>query len=213
MSRPLAIRLSLWLVLLCPHVLQSLTYHYGDGSYFTGSVDSMGRPSQGLLYTEKQTLRYNGTFKGGQFHGSGTWEGDGGHKYTGQFFYGKAHGKGVWTTAEGDIIDGQFKNHTVSGEAVWSWPGDGSRMEGVFKRGYAHGPGVLYFKDGSRFEGLFKKGYPNGPGRVLSANASLLWSGSFTNGAPEGEVEDDLQPLFDHFHKYPLRMKRSAVTD
>ena len=33
---------------------------------------------------------------------------------------------------------------------MWSWPGDGSRMEGSFKRGYAHGPGVLYFNDGTR---------------------------------------------------------------
>ena len=39
----------------------------------------------------------------------------------------------------------------VNGKAVWSWPGEGSHMEGSFKRGYAHGPGVLYFSDGSRY--------------------------------------------------------------
>ena len=36
---------------------RELTYQYGDGSYFRGSVDSMGRPSQGALFTEKQQLR------------------------------------------------------------------------------------------------------------------------------------------------------------
>ena len=71
-------------------------------------------------------------------------------------------------TDKGDRIEGHFQNHTVklrmtlsitivgsffqvNGRAVWSWPEEGSRMEGSFKRGFAHGPGVLYFSDGSRF--------------------------------------------------------------
>ena len=45
----------------------------------------------------------------------------------------------------------KMSNPQVNGKAVWSWPGEGSHMEGSFKRGYAHGPGVLYFSDGSRY--------------------------------------------------------------
>ena len=128
----------------------------------------------------------------------------------------------------------------MNGKAVWSWPGDGSRMEGSFKRGYAHGPGVLYFNDGTRssllgfhhsllglinnntnlesnilskrfprFEGSFKKGYPNGQGRVRLGNNTVVWEGTFTNGAPNDQVTEELQKLFSHFHTYPLRMKRS----
>ena len=126
----------------------------------------------------------------------------------------------------------------MNGKAVWSWPGDGSRMEGSFKRGYAHGPGILYFNDGTRsfflglshfllgltnnytkilnqyiifprFEGSFKKGYPNGQGRVRLGNNTVVWEGTFTNGAPDEEVTEELQKLFTHFHTYPLRMKRS----
>ena len=96
-------------------------------------------------------------------------------------------------------------------------------MEGSFKRGFAHGPGVLYFSDGSRFlvfldlylnsfhrfEGSFKKGYPNGQGTVKLGNNSVLWEGTFTNGAPDQQVGEHLQRLFTHFHTYPLRMKTS----
>merc|ERR1712212_396164 len=170
------------LVWLIP-VLQCLTYHYGDGTYFRGTVDSTGRPAQGELYTKDQQLRYNGSWRGGLFHGRGVWN-EGGHTYTGGFLYGKAAGEGVWVTEKGERIEGHFQNHTVNGKAVWSWPGEGSHMEGSFKRGYAHGPGVLYFSDGSRFEG------------------------SFTNGSPDEQVGEGLQRLFTHFHTYPLRMKR-----
>ena len=44
------------LVWLIP-VLHCLTYHYGDGTYFRGTVDSTGRPAEGELYTKDQQLR------------------------------------------------------------------------------------------------------------------------------------------------------------
>merc|ERR1712107_137786 len=95
-----------------------------------------GRPAQGELYTKDRQLRYNGTWRGGLFHGKGVWK-EAGHTYKGGFLYGKAAGEGVWETDKGERIEGQFQNHTVNGKAVWSWPGDVSRMEGSFKRGYA----------------------------------------------------------------------------
>ena len=39
-------------------VLHCLTYHYGDGSYFLGEVDTMGRPSEGALFNKNQQLRW-----------------------------------------------------------------------------------------------------------------------------------------------------------
>ena len=49
-------RVAWGLVWLIP-VLQCLTYHYGDGTYFRGTVDSTGRPAEGELYTKDQQLR------------------------------------------------------------------------------------------------------------------------------------------------------------
>ena len=35
----------------------------------------------------------------------------------------------------------------VSGNAVWHKPGIGVRLKGVFRRGHAHGPGVVTWDD------------------------------------------------------------------
>ena len=62
-----------------------LTYHYGDGSYFKGTVDSHGRPSQGEFYNEDGILTYNGSFVGGQYDGYGVMYGEDGAQYQGSF--------------------------------------------------------------------------------------------------------------------------------
>ena len=138
------------LVLLLPFhcVCSSLTYHYGDGSYFTGTVDGDGRPKEGVQYSREEYLRYNGSYEGGEYHGEGSWYGEGGESYQGQFRWGEASGRGVWTNGKtGERVEGQFENSMVSGEAVWYRPGLGVRLEGVFKRGYAHGPGVVIWNN------------------------------------------------------------------
>jgi len=184
-----------------------LTYFYGDGSYFQGSVDTSGRPKQGTLYNSDKEVVYSGTFKNGLFHGNGTWHGEHGHKYEGEFKFGSGNGLGTWTTDKGDVITGNFVNHTLNGAGVWRWPGGkGLRMEGNFKRGHAHGPGVMYFGDGTRFEGSFKKGYPDGQGKLInSINGTTFWTGKLRNGWPEGEISEREKALFYHFHTHPLR--------
>jgi len=186
----------------------SLTYFYGDGSYFVGDVDMSGRPEHGQLYNNHKVLQYNGSFSDGVYHGNGSWYGHNGHLYQGQFHNGQANGEGVWTTDKGEMIEGKFLNHSVNGRAVWSWPelGLGVRMEGEFKRGHAHGEGVMYYGDGTRFEGTFKKGYPHGEGKLVSGkNNSIIWSGSLNNGWPEGEISPRIKELFKHFHTHQLR--------
>ena len=51
------------LVMVIPvlQCLTSLTYHFGDGTYFRGTVDNTGRPAQGELYTKDQQLRWTVT--------------------------------------------------------------------------------------------------------------------------------------------------------
>lgn len=196
------------LVTILLSACSGLTYFYGDGSYFQGTVDMMGRPSEGALFNRDKGVKYNGTFKNGLYHGDGTWYGENGHKYEGEFKYGSGNGKGIWTTIKGEKISGNFVNHTVNGAAVWEWPqmGDRVRMEGLFKRGHAHGPGVMYYGDGTRFEGTFKKGYPNGLGKLIGHdNGTVLWSGSLVDGWPEGEITVREKELFSHFHTHPLR--------
>lgn len=201
----------------CYSLCSGLTYFYGDGSYFEGTVDMQGRPEEGQLYNSDKVIRYNGSFKDGLYHGNGSWYGERGHVYQGQFKYGKANGMGVWTTGGGERIEGQFLNHAVNGEAVWHWLGPNStqlRLEGMFKRGHAHGEGIMYYGDGTRFEGEFKKGYPNGQGKLVEgANNTVIWAGSLNNGWPEGEITERQKKLFEHFHTHPLRnVYRPSIT-
>ena len=86
-------------------------------------------------------------------------------------------------------------------ESFISVTGPGSRIRMLFLG--------LYLNSFHRFEGSFKKGYPNGQGTVKLGNNSVLWEGTFTNGAPDQQVGERLQRLFTHFHTYPLRMKTS----
>ena len=127
---------------------RSLTYHYGDGSYFTGAVDGEGRPREGVQYGREEYVQYNGSYVGGEYHGEGSWYGEGGESYQGHFRGGEPSGRGVWTNGKtGERVEGQFKNGTVSGEAVWYRPRLGVRLEGVFKRGHAHGEGEVIWDD------------------------------------------------------------------
>ena len=126
----------------------TLTYYYGDGSYFTGSVDGEGRPSDGVFYSSKNTMTYNGSYVSGLYHGNGSWYGEGGEEYHGQFRRGEASGRGVWTNGNtGERVEGEFENGTVNGEGVLYRAGERVRLEGVFKRGHAHGPATVYWGD------------------------------------------------------------------
>ena len=56
-------------------------------------------------------------------------------------------GDGVWLSpGETETIRGSWLNGTVSGPAVWQRE-DGVRLEGEFRRGHAHGPGLVTWRD------------------------------------------------------------------
>ena len=120
-----------------------LTYYYGDGSYFSGSVDEEGRPKEGSFYGKEGYLRYNGSFVRGHYHGEGTWYGERGETYRGQFHDGVMEGIGVLINpVKKERMEGHFSGGLVDGEAIWYRP-DEIKLEGVFRRGHAHGKGVV----------------------------------------------------------------------
>jgi hypothetical protein len=199
------------LIILITDTCHGLTYYYGNGSHYVGNVDELGRPSgDGLYYTKRGGLMYNGTFNDGLFEGQGTWFGNNGHHYEGDFSWGLGNGAGTWTTPKGDAITGNFRNHTLHGEAVWLFSPESPRLQrmvGHFRRGLAHGDGIVYFRDGSRLEVKFKKGYPHGAGVLYSQNGERMWEGLVWNGTPLGVVPDDILDLFTDFHLNPLRLR------
>lgn len=198
------------LIILLTDRCYGLTYYYGNGSHYVGNVDELGRPSgDGLYYTKRGGLMYNGTFDSGLFDGEGTWSNDG-HSYQGEFSLGLGNGAGTWITPKGDTITGNFRNHTLHGDAVWLFSSESPRLErmvGHFRRGLAHGDGTVFFRDGSRLEVKFKKGYPHGAGVLYSKDGSRVWEGLVWNGTPLGIVPDDISNLFTDFHLNPLRLR------
>jgi len=184
-----------------------IRYDYGDGSFYTGSVDSSGRPSgEGSYHNRTGDLTYWGNFSQGQWHGYGTWYGSNGDRYEGEFSHGKGSGHGTWYRANSDeMIVGQFRNHMVSGPATWYYGRDHSkRMEGNFRRNYAHGYGVFYLQTGRRYEGMFKKGYAHGQGKMIDKDGEVLFEGEFENGIPKDDVGYNV--IGDVINEFPVRL-------
>jgi len=188
-------------------VASCLTYHFGDGSFFVGTVDEGGRPKQGVLYRKKDQVHYNGSYEGGLYHGEGIWYGEGGESYRGQFRQGEASGLGLWSNEKsGETIEGQFANGSVSGEALWLRPAIGLRIKGIFRRGHAHGKGdVIWDDNGYRFSTHFKKGYPHGQAVLTQENNTELWTGQFINGVAKGPTVDEIDWIATLFKEHPFR--------
>ena len=200
----------------------TLTYYYGDGSYFAGTVDSDGRPQKGSFYRE-DFLIYYGNYEGGLYHGTGSWYGAGGESYQGQFRGGEASGRGVWTSeTTGERVWGQFERNMVSGRAFWYRPGLGVKLEGVFKVGFAHGPGVVSWDDTAyrsgmhrtflslqfycRFSSVFKKGRPHGKSTLYYPNNTIAWKGQLTDGAAMEDIDQEQHLNFLKEHPFRSRI-------
>lgn len=167
-----------------------IRYDYGDGSFYVGTVDNNGRPSgQGKYHNSSGHLTYRGNFSNGHWHGYGTWYGRKGDRYEGEFDHGQGNGKGTWYRANNEMIVGEFKNHTINGKATWYYgPDQSKRLEGNFRRGHAHGYGVMYLRNGAKYEGMFKKGYAHGHGKLVDQDEEILYEGAFKHGIPEHDV-------------------------
>ena len=74
---------ALTILLSTASLCSNITYHYGDGSYYIGTVGREGRPKEGVMYSKEGTRRYNGSYERGLYHGEGTWYGDRGNEYKG----------------------------------------------------------------------------------------------------------------------------------
>lgn len=185
---------------------KEIRYDYGDGSYYTGSVDTNGRPSgEGRYHNRTGHLTYIGNFSHGQWHGYGTWFGSNGDRYEGEFVRGRGSGRGTWYTANNEMIVGEFRDHTVSGQATWYYGlNKNKRMEGNFRRGHAHGHGVMYLKNGLRYEGMFKKGYAHGFGKMVDEDGEVLFEGRFENGIPKDDVGYNV--ISDVINEFPMRL-------
>lgn len=136
------------------------------------------------------SLRYEGTFRDGRRHGTGTLTSASGDRYAGPWDNGQ---RGTGTARiEGDdgtgrryVYEGAVVVGRSAGRGVETWD-DGERYEGEFLSDAKHGQGVLTLPSGTVYDGEFANGMQSGQGRFAFADGSS-YVGGFRDGRYEGD--------------------------
>ena len=102
-----------------------------QGRYTGGCVDGL---AHGRGRAEGAAL-YDGEFRAGSKHGTGTKIWPNGDRYEGGWDGDRKHGRGVYTWGpgkwEGERYEGEFSNDRRHGQGVYTWP-KGDRFVGTF---------------------------------------------------------------------------------
>lgn len=162
-----------------------------------------------------RTGTYTGEMKDGLPHGQGTFTSQnaegGAWTYTGEWDMGhwNGHGRSEWK--DGTYYEGEYRDDVYQGEGVLGNETD--RWEGTFQNGgilegkyfykdvllfegkfdpAANSPvnGRLYSTDGSVYEGEIdpETGEPNGQGKILEADGTVRFEGTFVQGKAEVKI-------------------------
>lgn len=176
--------------------------YYPDGSRFEGLWNE-GRKQKGRMITSKgevyngdwdndclqgsgsylsPDVSYEGEWKHGQFHGTGTLNYANESKYTGSFKEGKRQGKGIWTSSTGEDYQGHFENNEMHGEGIYKCKS--YEYKGTFEHGVMKGQGTILFNDGRVFNGELTDEL-EGEG-ILMYPSGDEYQGTISKGEPEG---------------------------
>ena len=117
------------------------------------------QPSRCKVLDPELQAEYRGGCRGGLAHGKGTAAGIA--IYEGEFRRGVKHGTGTKTWTWGDRYEGGFKDDRKHGHGVYTWgagtPWAGERYEGEFKDDHRDGLGLYTWPNGDRFDGPWVK--------------------------------------------------------
>src|SRR6056300_1347735 len=100
-------------------IAEDTIINFEDGSSYKGGVVDGVMEGRGVFLSSERTnntiLKYEGDFKDGKFHGTGTLEFNNGDLYNGGFALGLMHGKGTLKYQNGSIYEGLFLNGKKDG--------------------------------------------------------------------------------------------------
>ncbi|MBL0143595.1 MAG: caspase family protein [Betaproteobacteria bacterium] len=156
---------------------------FADGSVYVGAMRGILLHGKGQ-YTSK-AFKYEGEFKDGLKHGTGSYAWDNGDRYVGEFAEDRPNGKGKYQFSNGDTYEGEVKAGVVSGRGTYI-TSTGDRIEGSFVDGRANGAGTYRFASGDRYEGQMSAGALQGKGRYVSKNGDRI-EAEFINGKAQGK--------------------------
>lgn len=162
-----------------------------------------------------RTGTYTGEMKDGLPHGQGTFtsqnEEGGAWTYTGKWDMGHWNGKGRSEWEDGTYYEGEYQNDVAEGQGVQGT--ETERYEGTFRNGVI-AEGKYYYKDVLLFEGEFdpatsspvngrlynmdgriyegeidpETGEPHGQGKILEADGTVSFEGTFVQGEAQVKV-------------------------
>ncbi len=110
------------------------TINYKNGEKYIGETKNNKPEGKGKLHSNPSPLAYiiyDGQFKNGKYHGSGTWRDMKGQKYSGQFKNGEFDGKGKWTDMFDTVSLCEFKNGETISEKIIKKGKPPSRTGGI----------------------------------------------------------------------------------
>jgi len=126
---------------------------------------------------------YEGSWKNGQIHGTGTYTLFG-SVYTGQWENGLKSGKGTLCFTNGDVYTGEWENDKQNGYGVLTFC-DGSKYDGEWKDATKHGQGVFTFANSDTYCGTWKEDQFHGQGKLVLSNGTT-YEGYFEYGLFNG---------------------------
>jgi len=129
---------------------------------------------------------YEGTFRGGLQHGTGSYRLPNGYEYTGDWVDGEIKGQGVARFPNGSVYEGHFEKGKPEGRGriVFS---DGGIYEGDWTNGVINGQGIAVYANGVRYEGGFKNAQHDGKG-VMQSPGGYEYNGDWVDGEKQGAV-------------------------
>ncbi|RBP84036.1 hypothetical protein DFO70_1662 [Cytobacillus firmus] len=154
-------------------------------------------------YFRQQSLRYEGTFNNGKYHGQGKFLVDDELVYEGDFYEGRIQGEGTFYNINGDYYQGFWMNNKMEGEGTFYNKNKNVIYEGFWKNGQANGDGILYINEDSHVEtlqrvykGQFQNGYIQTDReevlfKVSLSDLSSIWTN--TTRLYEGEIQNNVR--------------------
>jgi hypothetical protein len=155
---------------------------FADGSVYKGGMRGVVQHGKGE-YVSK-AFQYQGEFKDGLKHGTGTYAWEGGDRYEGEFVDDRPSGKGKWRFSNGDNYEGEVKAGAIVGRGTYTSKG-GDTFTGSFLNAKPHGVGVYQFASGDRYEGEMNAGVMSGKGRYITQSGDKI-EATFVSGRANG---------------------------
>ena len=107
---------------------------------------------------------YDGTWKGGMRHGTGTMSWLGNARYIGGWQFNQACGQGKFIEERGDVYEGRWARNKANGFGTYTNM-EGMRYEGNWKDDQQHGFGRETLANGAIYEGEYHLKFKEGHGK------------------------------------------------